>query len=355
MTPPRVHPCFEVVWAVLMLVLVAPLTVLAATPPDLDRCAAIGDDTARLACYDALAGRATPPEPAAVSAPAVPEAAAATAAVPQPATLASPASPMQRHWELDRGEGLFHFRAHKPLYLLPARYSHDPNEQPFRAAQDSLDEQEQELDAVEAKFQLSFKLKLLEGLFHERASLWLGYTQQSHWQVYNESISRPFRETDYEPELMVVIRSDYDLLGLTGRFVNLGLVHQSNGRGEPLSRSWNRIYAQVGLERGDFGLYLRPWLRIEENEPDDDNPDIDDYYGYGDLVAQVRIANHSLAALLRGNISEGKGALQLDWTFPLYGRMKGYLQGFTGYGESLIDYNHDQTTIGVGVSFNDWF
>ncbi len=335
-------------------VLLLPMGGQAAVQEDLARCAAIGSASERLACYDTLAQENQPPdapgaEPPPPDAP-VPE----PAPVPQKATEREPPS-MSRHWELGRNEGVFRFRNHKPIYILPGRYSGHPNQRPLSALVPGQPDADEDLDNTEAKFQLSFKLKMIEGLFGERSDLWLGYTQQSHWQVYNGAISRPFRETDYEPELMLVIRTGYDLFGLRGRFLNLGLVHQSNGRAEPLSRSWNRVYLQAGLERGGFGLYLRPWYRIEESREDDDNPDIEDYYGHGDIVLQYHTHGHTLAALVRGNVREGNGAVQLDWTFPLYGPLRGYVQGFTGYGESLIDYNHEQTTVGAGLSFSEWF
>lgn len=53
----------------------------------------------------------------------------------------------------------------------------------------------------ELKFQVSLKTKAAQNLFGTDADLWLGYTQMSHWQVYNENNSRPFRAHDYEPEI----------------------------------------------------------------------------------------------------------------------------------------------------------
>jgi phospholipase A1 len=100
----------------------------------------------------------------------------------------------------------------------------------------------------------------------------------SRWQVYNSEISRPFRETNDMPELMVGFRRDIGFGGFGRRPLNVGYNHQSNGRSDPISRSWDRIMASIGIERGNFALVLRPWVRIDEGDSDDD-PDITDDFG----------------------------------------------------------------------------
>jgi phospholipase A1 len=320
------------------------------------------DALERLACYDALAGGLRPDanprqqdrgpvQPHGAPLP-EPLAAALQEGVPAPSLTF-----LSRHWELDPGakQGTFLLRPHKQNYFLPARWSNAPNNQPVSPTEGSPPPVA--LDNVEAKFQVSLKTKVMESVFDGHADVWLAYTQQSSWQLYNSSLSRPFRETDYEPEAMVVFPVNYDLLGLRGRFVNIGLVHQSNGRSDPLSRSWNRIYTQFGFERGNFALMARVWYRFPESYSNDNNPDIEHFLGYGDLLAVYKWNPRNTVSLhVRNNLrtSDNKGAYQLDWSFPLYGRLKGYVQVFSGYGESLIDYNWRQTTFGVGVLLTDW-
>jgi phospholipase A1 len=321
---------------------VSPMAAVAANLAELERCAEIQDNALRLACYDAamLAAPADRPQPSTLlAAPSLPR---------QPSLL-------EERWAIGVSgrDSRFDLRAHKPSYFLGARYSDAPNRLPTSPSKPALPA-DLDLKAVEAKFQVSFKVKLADFSEFGGTALWAGFTQQSHWQLYNGRNSRPFRESDYEPELMLALHPDAEALGWRWRLLVIGLNHQSNGRDEPLSRSWNRVYAQVGIERGNFALLLRPWWRIPESAGDDDNPDINRYMGYGDIVGVYRHRQHTFSALARYNAASSRGALQLGWSFPLGRRVRGYVQAFTGYGESLIDYNVRQNTIGLGVSLADF-
>ena len=328
----------------------------AASIADWEGCSTIPADAERLACYDRVSGRSQP------EAIPVPPAKAKTDTLLEPLPVAAKPvsdepdllSALSRHWELDdeAKQGAFLFRPHRPNYFLPIKYSTSPNNTPF---QDTFIQPDLGLDSIETELQLSFKIKGMEGVLgHDDLDLWFGYTITSFWQAYNDTISSPFRETNYEPEVMLVVRTDYSIAGFRGRFLNLGMVHQSNGRSEGLSRSWNRIYAQFGFERDNLAVLIRPWYRIPESD-EDDNPDIEDYLGHGDLQVVYRDGRNAYSLLLRNNLdsSDNRGAVKLNWSFPLYGRLKGYVQYFNGYGESLIDYNHKQQSFGLGVSLTE--
>ncbi|HEY8683258.1 MAG TPA: phospholipase A, partial [Rhodanobacter sp.] len=216
----------------------------------------------------------------------------------------------------------------------------------------------QQLDNVETKFQLSLKTKVWQGVFGDTGDLWVGYTQDSHWQVYNSQNSRPFRETDYEPEAILMFNTHYELFGWDGRVLGIGVDHQSNGRSDPLSRSWNRVIADVGFERDGWTVMVRPWWRIPESRVNDNNPDISNYMGRGDMQIIHEWNGQELGLMLRSSLrggSENHGAAQLTWSFPLVGNLRGYAEAFKGYGESLIDYNHNASYVGVGISLLDWY
>ena len=206
--------------------------------------------------------------------------------------------------------------------------------------------------------QVSFKTKLLEDLFKTRADVWFGFTQKSDWQLWNQGKeSAPFRNNDYAPELLITQPVKANLpLGGKLRVAGVGFIHQSNGQSRPQSRSWNRVYGMAGLEWGKLTVIPRVWMRaFDQSGDDDDNPDIMDYMGYGDLKLQYRFNDQqTLSSVLRYNPRSGKGAVEAGYTFPIKGKLKAYVRGFHGYGDSLIDYNHKQTGLGIGLMLKDW-
>ena len=376
---------------------IASLAVLALAPPSwaqapagVEACVAIEADADRLACYDRAVGRSAPSVEAADQAAEAASEAKATLraydraererlpplertqrvlgdlfaseerlpAVEERIANAGKGSLLDSRWELARDSklGTFNFRAYKPVYLLPVFWSSDPNTTPA-SSNPAVPAAAQSLREMEAKFQLSFKTKALENLFGDNGDLWMAYTQSSRWQVFDQDASRPFRETNYEPELLLVFRTHYRLGGWNGRLLGIGVNHQSNGRADPLSRSWNRVMLNVGFDREDWALMLRPWWRIPDGN-EDENPGIEDYVGRGDVTLVHRRGRHEFALMARHSLRGGdasRGAVQFDWGFPLTRSLRGHVQLFDGYGESLIDYDHRATYLGLGVSLLEWY
>ena len=244
---------------------------------------------------------------------------------------------------------------HRPNYILPLAYAIDPNEEPFDLVPGDF-------DRMEMEFQVSLKFLVKEGFVGGEGNLYAAYTNRSWWQTYNVERSRPFRETNHEPELFLLYDTDWSVLGMRATSAIVGISHQSNGQGGPLSRSWNRVYLNFILEKGNTIISLKPWYRIPEREkstPDDprgdDNPDIHKYMGSAEAGFLFRKGRNSFTLMLRNNLrSKNRGAVEVGWSYPLKGNLKGYLQIFEGYGESLIDYDHRTTRAGLGILLADW-
>jgi phospholipase A1 len=324
------------------LLFLAPAPTTAEAPRGLAECAGIDDDPRRLECYDSLSGRRPRAE-------ARPTESGEKASPPQ----GPQASYFSRLWELEREtrRGKYTIAPHRSNYALPFTYNNSPNYTAVRQADPAKD-----LKRPEVKFQLSLKTKLWEDILGQDLDLWFGYTQLSFWQFYNFDDSSPFRETNYEPELLLNFRTDYALGEWKGRFFNLGFNHQSNGQSEPLSRSWNRIIASAGFERGNLALLLKGWYRIPEPAEEDDNPKMERYLGYGEVWGYYFWKGHRFGVMLRNNLDfhTNRGAVQAEWSFPILERVSGYVQYYNGFGESLLDYNYRVNRIGVGFMLRDW-
>ncbi|MBI5891545.1 MAG: phospholipase A [Nitrosomonadales bacterium] len=302
----------------------------------LEACSGIVNKTDRLLCYDQAAS-----------------------VKPQPRSY------LTRAWDLDGqgnpdSDGIRRLEPYRKNYAL-IRYTTHINKTPTSPSPNHSVTAPYPFMKVETKFQFSAKSEIgnyrnLEFLGFKNFRLWAAFTQQAFWQAFNVGNSSPFRESNYEPEII----GTFGTGNAQGwKLLNLGFSHQSNGRNEPASRSWNRLYLQGGWEWDEMFVTGRGWWRIPERLPKDDNPDLTRFLGRAELVIHwLPERDDEIIMLLRSNLNlhGHKGFLQLDWASPFkIGRSSQLnFQFTTGYGDSLIDYNHWQTTLGIGVVFKEW-
>ena len=234
-----------------------------------------------------------------------------------------------------------HFSAHEPIYALIG--TEPPN----------------------VKFQVSFKYAVanpeapLVRRFPALAGVNVAYTQTSLWDTAESSA--PFFDSSYKPELLW---SDEQMPalsrpGLYGLGLQFGVQHESNGKGDDESRSLNIVYLRPILTFGDvrdFHVTLAP-RAFAYVGGQFGNEDIEDYRGHVDLRATVGWRDGlKLAALARLGDDWDRGSVQLDLTYPLRhvlgGNLDVYLdvQGFYGYGESLLRYDERSSALRVGIA-----
>lgn len=249
------------------------------------------------------------------------------------------------------GPGPFHISLYEPNYILPLSYVTAPDE----AVYNGQTPDNQRLSHVELQFQISFKVPVWTDIAGQPLTLYGAYTQRSFWQAYVSSAY--FRESNYEPAMFLSYAAGQSLPeGWTLDSVDFGAMHQSNGRGGTLERSWNRFYLTVTASHGPWRVRIQPWYPIPDFTLNEHNPDIAHFLGYGRWVVSYHLGRQTFSLLSRNNLTSAfrRGAWQLSWSFPLGRTLHGYVRMFSGYGQSLIEYNHRTQAVGLGISLNDW-
>ena len=240
-------------------------------------------------------------------------------------------------------------RAHEPVYI--AGGDEDPS----------------------TKFQLSFKYQVFDpnGPLAQKApgldGLFFAYSQTSLWDL--GAASSPFFDNSYRPEVLVSYDDlDRYLLDPDGDralpdWMRLGLQagyrHESNGRDNEDSRSFNILYVRpivtLSAENGWFVSVAPRLFTYIFNL--DDNPDIDDYRGHAEVrVVAGRGGGLQFALTAKLGDQLDKSSYQIDASFPLRQLSVGNLDFyffttyFTGYGESLLNYNKDGSSLRFGIA-----
>lgn len=349
-----------------------------------------GDAAAQLKCFQDWAASQTPANTPAAEitlAPANPatgQPATAVLLLPSLNTEAPDGKPigcrndgyseLSRFWELQRATDCdnFSLRGFRPL-VASLVASNTVNNQPSSPAVGATALTPEQYNRAETKLQLSVRTKVAKGLLKSEAgddgdqdSLWVAYSQKSYWQLFNSALSRPFRTTDHEPELIYIYPHQIALPGgWNYRLSGVGLAHQSNGQALPLSRSWNRAYLMGAAEKvlgqeSSLRVQARVWERVGESG-DDENPGIQGFIGRAEITGTWQMSRtHTLGLTLRHSLrKEARGSTSMEWlmapdTAASYAGLRYHLQLFSGYGDSLVDYNRRRKALSLGVSLVDW-
>lgn len=272
----------------------------------------------------------------------------------------------------------FGLRPYETNFILPVGYSTHkyPHLSATTPPNNTVAQQEQ-YSNTEAEFQISLTKMLTYNLFGWNENINVAYTQKVWWQCYSNS--SPFRETNYAPELFMAIPLSGEINDTYGLKVSkFGFLHESNGQDGYRSRSWNRLYLTGLWQWDNLFLSTRVWYKLPERkkydgyydgtvnpitgayEPNylgDDNPDIQDYLGYGDIKLRYLYGEHEVGSLLRYNFGSGgknRGAVDVHWSYPFLNSENTfwYIKFFSGYGESLLDYDRGVTKTLFGFSFS---
>jgi len=209
----------------------------------------------------------------------------------------------------------------------------------------------------DVSIQLSFKYQIF-GRAGEAGGSWLNgfhfaYTQRMFWDTGHNS--QPFRDTSYEPELLYIYTRPLNDNGVWAG-ARGGVLHESNGKGGWASRAYQYVYLQPQLDFpiGSYTVSIGPRF-FHYVLGRDNNQDIARYRGHQALALSTgRDDGLKLSTYGRYNFSTGKGSMDGTLSYPLrrlIGRTPLYLvvQGFTGYGEDLLDYNRKQTRVRAGL------
>lgn len=237
-------------------------------------------------------------------------------------------------------QSLYNLKAYKTNYLIPVSYKYGGD------YQNSNNENPQN---VETEFQLSIKFDFAANIFKLNEIYSVGYTQKSFWQSYSKSAY--FRESNYNPELFVTIPTAMSDDAKFIKALKLGIAHQSNGRGGAEERSWNYMSTTVLTQYKNLFTEFEFWSRLPDAR--DYNPNLLDYLGHGSIKFSLPWDKHLFTLLLRSNFND-HGAVDFSYSHPINENddLFLYIKAFSGYGESLIDYDRYINKVGIGISIS---
>ncbi|MFT3993593.1 MAG: phospholipase A [Dysgonomonas sp.] len=202
-------------------------------------------------------------------------------------------------------------------------------------------------NTADAVFQISIRQRLTKSILPFNSFLYLTYTQKSFWDVYRES--SPFRDNNYNPGIGIgkyIIEKNQLRGGILVAFE-----HESNGREEKESRSWNYIsingkyFINMLLSIG-FKVWI-PYVDGGENK------DLLEHRGLGTISFNAITGNRKWWITTELTPRKGWGNINtvVSLGYKPSGKMNQsfFLRFSDGLGESLLNYNKYSTNLRIGI------
>ena len=242
---------------------------------------------------------------------------------------------------------------HNQMYLMPMVYNWTPHEDIYEGLKDSTrgPGKRDVYKNRELELQISFAIPVVRDIGKRKWDLLAAYTHRAYWQVYNSAWSRPFRETNYTPELFsrYVYSHPKNIVGMKIHSLDAGYAHQSNGQIQQLSRGWDRLFARALVESWGVRAVVSGWYRLENSQ--DDNSDIERYMGHGQVELIKSMEHHTLH--FKMPLLSRFQSYDLKYSYPMSTGLRLLVSYQSGYGHSLIEYNRFTQRVGVGFLLED--
>lgn len=245
---------------------------------------------------------------------------------------------------------------HKGTYLLPVSYNWRPDQSLYAPLVQNVPNRNSHeyYQKTEAEIQISFMIPAYRRLMGTQWDVLFAYTHRAWWQLYNAAWSKPFRETNYTPELFArrLDTHPWQIFGFDLVAYDIGLVHESNGQIQLLSRSWDRAFARTYF-RGSHNMFLilSGWVRLPEESDRDDNTRILKYMGMGDAELYHRFGSHSWSVKVPFARYPG---VEFKYSYPWANGLRWFVDYRFGYGHSLIEHDREIQRLGLGITLENF-
>ena len=198
------------------------------------------------------------------------------------------------------------------------------------------------------KFQLSISHRLTKSILPFNTYLFIHFSQKTIWNVMEKSL--PMHDLNFNPGVglghLIIYKNRY-----IGRAM-LMLEHESNGKDDLASRSWNKVSFGINLMlSNNVDAQLKLWFPVIDS---DNNRDLLKYNGIGHFGINYYNDSKRFHAGLLTTWRTESFSFNTQWelSFKLNKQVNQYLfiQYYNGYGEYLLDYNQYKSVIRLGFA-----